>query len=294
MRIIPILARWIPAMLWLGLCLSPGCKGDSQQYTMDYQIKKAFGYEDSKRPEVIAAQAFDESDPDVRRQAIEQLSHKSWALQDPYLKRFAVLTDPKLEKDASVRAVAVRTLGKAGNRKYQPEIVAALDDPSAMVRQDAAVVLTHMPDDKAVNRLRSLAIDADEPDDVRAAAATALSRYRTNPVYKTLLRCLDDRSFNVRVAAHDSLVALTGQDRGMYPENWAGDPEKLGQETLPEPVVRYKKRPWWDWMKVTSETERIQQAPESPGTTDGEESPKPKTSNDRPWWDWFGTTDDES
>jgi hypothetical protein len=174
--------------------------------------------------------------------------------------------------------VAVRTLGRAGDAKYMPDIIAALDDPDPMVRWDACVVLDRMPSDKAVVRLRQMAIDPEETVDVRASAATALKHYREDAVYRTLLRSMDDQNFTVRNAAHESLVAMTGRDLGYDPMNWSDNPEDVGRETLPEPEVRYKKRPWWDWMKVTSESESA----EASGW-------------DRPWWDWGGVTrpDDE-
>lgn len=284
-------------LLSLGLLLiGVGCK-DSKKYTLDNAIRSAFGVDD-QTPAETAAATFNEKDPDIRRQAIEKLSNKSWALRDPYLKRFAMLTRPDVEPDPAVRAVAVRTLGKAGNPKYQRDIVAALDDPDSMVRWDAAVVLNRMPDESATTRLQFLAIDPDQPIDVRAAAATALRQYRTDSVYKTLLRCLDDDDFTVRNAAHESLVAMTGRDFGYVPENWAGDPDRLGEETLPQQTVRYRKRPWWDWMKVMKETEPVspdQARRDAAPSADDPSTIDPPAADDRPWWDWFGTTDsDES
>ncbi len=273
-------------LLALGASAWPvGCGSkDKSVYTLDYQVKKMFGAE-SVTPAQQAAMAFDANDPDIRRTAIELLSRKKWALRDPYLKRFAQLTKPGLEKDPSVRAVAVRALGKARNRKYMPEILAALGDPSPVVRWDAAVVLQTLPDAQAIMTLQKLAI-SDKSIDVRASAAAALRQYRTSAVYRTLLRCLDDEDFTVRDAAHSSLVYQTGRDEGFDPERWSQRSGQVGMETLPEPVVYYKKRPWWDWAKITKETEAInpkRDEQDQPGPTSD------KTENQRPWWDWFGT-----
>ena len=109
-----------------------GCGKDKKAFSIDNTIKSAFGG-GGRSPEEMAADAFDTKDPDVRRLAIEQLSRKRWALRDPYLKRFAQLTRPSLEEDPSVRAVAVRTLGRAGNTKYHPEIMSALTPPRSYV-----------------------------------------------------------------------------------------------------------------------------------------------------------------
>ena len=256
-------------LLTLAAALAGCPKGtDSSQYTLDSLIKKGFGGGDGRTPVEQAAAAFDQSDPDIRRGAIEALSQKKWALRDPYLKRFAALTNPDQEPDPSVRAVSVRALGRAGDTKYLPEIIAALDDPAAVVRWDAATVLVSMPDDKAVPSLQKLVI-SDESVDVRATSAKALRNYRTDSVFRTLLRALDDEDFTVRNAAHEALVFQTDTDMGYDPMNWLTEGEKLGAETLPEPTVRYRKRPWWDWMKVTGETENIQ----------------PAKSNETHWWD---------
>ena len=259
------------------LLFAGGCNKNkgSEVYTMDYQVKKLMGGDPNKTPEQMAADAFNEKDPDIRRSGIEGLSTKKWALREPYLKYFAKLTDPKLEPDVTVRAVAVRTLGRAQATKYQEEINHALDDPSPVVRCDAAIVLNEMPSDEVVSRLRAMTIDTEEKIDVRAAAAAALKHYRTDDVYKTLLRALDDEDFSLRDAAHKSLVYMTGQDHGFTSENWAASPDQVGKETLPEPVVVYKKRPWWDWMKVTKESETVHPDVERKG-----EEEKNK------WWNW--------
>ena len=252
-----------------------GCDKNAEPFTLDAAFKDIMGI-DSQSPSERAKDAFDQENPDARRRAIENLMHNSWALREPYLKRFAQLTDPGVEKTPTVRAVAVRALGDANNRKYEPEIIAALEDPSPIVREDAARALEQMPTDKAVEQLRSLAIN-DESTGVRAAASSSLKHYQTDAVFRTLLRCLEDRNLNVRTAAHESLVIQTGQDMGMDPRSWSSG--EVGSETLPEPRVRYRKRPWWDFMGVTGQTSDID--------TGSEDSSK-----DRPWWDWFGITGD--
>lgn len=266
------------------ILLCAGCKDkDRDVYTMDYQVKKLFGGDPKKSPKQMAADAFNEKDPDIRRSGIEGLSMKKWALREPYLKYFARLTEPKIEPDPTVRAVCVRALGRAHATKYQEEVNRALDDPSPVVRCDAATVLDEMPSEVVITRLRSMAIDTDETIDVRAAAARALKHYRTDEVYKTLLRALDDDDFTLRSAAHNSLVYMTGQDHGYNPENWAKSPDQVGHETLPEQVVRYKKRPWWDWMKITKESEAVH-----PDAAKEEEKKKKK----RKWWPWGRKTDE--
>jgi hypothetical protein len=265
------------AALAVAVMLCAGCKDqDRDIYTMDYQLKKLVGGDPKKDPKQLAADVFNEKDPDIRRSGIEGFSMKKWALREPYLKYFARLTDPQAESDVTVRAVAVRALGRAHATKYQEEVNRALDDPSPVVRCDAATVLDEMPSEDVVARLRTMTIDTDETIDVRAAAARALKHYRTDDVYKTLLRALDDDDFSLRDAAHKSLVYMTGQDHGYAPENWAQGPDQVGKETLPEQVVVYKKRPWWDWMQITKESETLH-----PDAAKEEEQKKK-----RKWWQW--------
>ena len=268
--------RYTTILLILLVGILCGCKTKGgKSYNIDSSIKSMFGADDDT-PTEMAANVFNTKDPDMRRKGIEHMSNKKWALREPYLKLFAEHTKPTTESDPSVRAVAVRTLGRAHATKYLPEIIAALQDESSVVRWDAAVVVTDMPSDDAILTLQRIAV-SDKSPDARGAAATALRCYLQDSVYRTLLRCLDDESFNVRKAAHESLVFQTKQDKGFEAEGWTGE-GKAGSEVLPEPTVRYKKRPWWDWMKVTKETESIK--PE-----------KNTEKKKRPWWDWFGTTD---
>ena len=55
-------------------------------------------------------------------------------------------------------------------------------------------------------------------------------------------------------------------------------------------VVRYKKRPWWDWAKITKETEAIGPKYDQPAKKTGGKPKSEKKEYKRPWWDWFGTS----
>jgi HEAT repeat protein len=249
--------RRIGTCLFLLSVVIAGCNRDvdTNEEILQKQFENPFGQK--MTPVQAAAMIFDQKDPDTRRAGIEWLSHKDWALKDPYLKRFASLTDPKVEPDAAVRSVAVRVLGKAGNTAYQPQINAALDDPDSSVRWDAAIVLATMPSDKVIIRLQAIVLH-DESIDARSAAAAALARYKNDDAYRTLLQALADDEFIVRSAAHDALVTMTGVDHGYDPAGWVPDRSKVDLNHMPPPVVRHRKRPWWDWMRTTKEVEVIQ------------------------------------
>ena len=258
----------------------PGC-GDSEAFSLDASVKNLMGTSE-RSPAEQAKDAFDQQNPDLRRGAIEELMHNAWALREPYIKRFAQLTKPEYEESPTVRAVAVRALGESKNRKYEPEIVAALKDPSEIVQKDAARVLDEMPTKDAEADLRLLAISG-KSSDVRSACATALRHYRNDAVFRTLLRCLEDRELNVRKASHSSLRKQTGQDLGMDPTQWSTG--KAGSETLPDNRVIYRKRPWWDLGRMTDQTGKIKNGKENK-TGDAT-----KATGDKPWWDWFGVSE---
>ena len=170
-------------------------------------------------PKEKVAHIFNESNPDLRRRGIEELSHHHIALRDPYLKAYALRANPASEKDPTVRSIAIRTLGKANDSKYNDVIIAALNDPNEMVRWDACEVYTHIGNNKALPILKQLAI-SDTSFDVRQTAAAALKHYNVDQVFDTLIKCLDDEKFEVRSAADKALAEIFGSDLGDTPAGW--------------------------------------------------------------------------
>ena len=133
----------------------------------------------------------------------------------------------------------MRALGKARDPNYVEDVVRALFDREAFVRQDAAAALLDYPSETAIDPLRNRATD-DTDEDVRANSARALRQYRTANVVVTLLTCLDDDTFTVRHEAHASLVAVTGKDMGYEARDWGG---VSAQAPPPE---RPADGSWWD------------------------------------------------
>lgn len=195
-------------------------------------------------PTELVAMAFDPSDPDRRREGISMLADHSWGLDETYCKRYVQLLN---DEDDGVRSAAVLALGKTGDPKYLPPIIAMLEDRIAMVRWDAAVALDNVHGPAAIGPLQSHAT-ADSNADVRAACAKALGYYRDNKeVLQTLIACLDDYQFGVRYSAHASLVALTGRDLGYDVSRWTD----MMAGRLPPPQPERGSRPWWDWFGIT-------------------------------------------
>lgn len=234
--------------------LVAGCKGGKP---MDWG--DVFGKKKDPPPSVLVEQLFNAQSPDTRRIAIEKLSKTPWINEEKNRELVAQMTNPSVEKSATVRAAAVRTLAKISDPKYFPNIADAMRDPNSTVRFDAADSFELIIYPPAETGLQQLALD-DDNEDVRTAASEALRNYRSDETYRILLRCLGDESFTVREAAHESLVAMTGVDNGYDPTKWVSDPKQLGKETLPaKRKVIYRNRPWWDWGKMTKETVEVKE-----------------------------------
>ncbi len=215
-----------------------GCGGEN---SMDTTIKGWFNPAPKKTNQQLVAQAFDEVDPDQRREALEELGKHDWALREPYLKRYAQLTQPEAEVDPTVRGIAVRLVGKANDETYRPFVLGALKDPAALVRSDACVVLAYWRSDEMPVAVVSLAT-RDDNADVRAQACGVLQHYPTEGAYDTLRMALADRKFLVRRSANDSLVLMCARDFGPDQIDWP--PTLVLARTTAAPLV-VRQTPWW-------------------------------------------------
>jgi HEAT repeat protein len=191
--------------------------------------------------EDMAEQMFDLEDPDRRREGILALSEKDYGLREPYLAGYALILES--DENPLVRAAAARALGKSQDPNYVPHLAAAMEDPTVVVRWDAAAALDRNPGPGAVDPLMEHAV-GDESMDVRAASADALKHYSRAEVISTLRRALGDDEYGVRHRAHQSLVHIVGRDLGHEPEDWTREAVEAKPQADPD-------RPWWDWFKVT-------------------------------------------
>jgi len=201
-----------------------GCGNPGGGFSMQQLLDKVNGADDGE----LVKQMFQSPDPDLRREAIEQLSHKKHYLQGRFLDGYAALAEDPVP---TVRSAAVRALGRAGNPEYFKTLVEALGDEDAMVRWDAAVALDSVITPQATQPLAGAALN-DPSADVRSSAARALRHYRRADVLETLLLCLEDPQFAVRFRASESLAELTGEKGGTDPRQWrrilSGKPNLFG------------------------------------------------------------------
>jgi len=170
-------------------------------------------------PAEAAAWATDPYDPDKRQRGVLLLAGASFGGERVYLNMYRMSLE---DEDAGVRAAATRALALHGMVDDAPAIAALLrDDPSALVRREAARALQRIHNPEVVEALLAAADEAREEDgDVRAAAAEALGQYRQFRVVQGLIGALQDRLLRVNDAAVASLVTLTGQDFGLDTAAW--------------------------------------------------------------------------
>lgn len=257
----PLLHKIILVAIAAAIPVLAGCENDEVKKVNSLQsLIESFYPPDQV---TLVGMAFDQRDADRRRQGVEMLSNSSNGFRDEYVRGYKELAkDP----DPGVRAAAVKALGKSGRKDCLPELIKAMSDPDDMVRWNAAIGLDRVVGLEAVKPLRQHAID-DTMMDVRISCVKALRHYRNNEAFRTLLQCLDDESFAIRYQAHESLVQMTGTDKGYSPDDWGGIADAVLPKEKPQPA----KKPWWDWAGVTE-----QETPANP------DQPKPSLINSPP------------
>ena len=105
-----------------------------------------------------------------------------------------------------VRAAAVTTLARLGDRSALPLILASLKDPDSRVRSEAARTLGALGDSKATDALSSAL--SDQSADVRVEATFALGRIKDSRALGPLTSLLSDRDPRVSLVAVESLARL--------------------------------------------------------------------------------------
>lgn len=225
--------RWIQLVIVFAAVLLIGCRGGTAS-----SPDGLLGVFSSPSPAQVARQAFNRYDADQRRRSVLLIANAPWGGQTPYLQMYRMLLhDP----DPTVRAAALRALGMHGKASDVPRIVPYLDDPSALVRWEAARALQRLHHQAAIEPL--IATLREDPDpDVRVAAADALAQYPKRKVFRALVGALTDPSYAVASQARQSLVTLTSKDFGTHTDDWlawARDREKLFVHRQPYSYPRY-------------------------------------------------------
>ena len=137
----------------------------------------------------------------VRKRAANSLGgFKERRLVEPLI---AVLENRDEMK--SIRASAIVSLGALKDERAAAPLLTALSDENAEIRLQAAAALGALKDAKAVAKLREIVENPLEPDNVRAAAVTALGNIGDKTAEDVLIRALDIRVGNI---ANNAMIAL--------------------------------------------------------------------------------------
>lgn len=174
----------------------------------------------------IVNDAQDPFDPDRRARGMLALSTTQAGSDPVYVSLYIEnVEDP----DPSVRAAALKALGRHGTAEHTPIMTKAMaTDRDPGVRQEAARSLQRVHNPEAIEpllaaiRLPDVAKGQWEEDaEVRAQAALALAQYREQKVLQALISALYDPRLSVNRNALVSLRILTGQDFGYERLAWA-------------------------------------------------------------------------
>ena len=209
-----------------------------------------------RSPQRAAVVALKSDNPDERYRALKEIAKSKSFKDDWAVTTLEVIarTDPS----SSVRALAVRTLGRVGDSRVLKSLADALNDPSARVRSEAAWAIGHIDfskikaDMEIMSKLKEnlkLTLTSDESVDVRLNSAEALGQFKYEDVLYSLISALKDKEFSVRFQAERSLVKLTGMTFYGDPDKWLDwlkrvkDPFKYAGRVPPE-LVKPKLSPW--------------------------------------------------
>lgn len=204
-------ARMAPVLL-LALC---GCQGSKSLGDFGRNLVDSLS---GNTPIQAVVQMEDRYFPDERREGINRLVDQSFGRREPYTERYMQIA--QYDSDYLVRATAIRALNRSRDEKAIPVFIKALADPSPLVRQEAAKALSNMADPASVPALLRVLGGAQEPRDVRIAAAAALRHYKTLDVARALAGTLDAKDFGVAWQSHKSLISMTGQDLSYSETQW--------------------------------------------------------------------------
>jgi len=183
----------------------------------DELIPRLMGAIGNRAPEDAAANLFNVTSPDERRDAIAYLETKPYGHNPPYMTAYELLA--KEDPHPMVRAQAMRALGSSHQPEAVEYLVRGLNDADVQVRRDAATGLINTYGDAATQPL-TLHAKADIDPTVRVSSVRALRNTAAPEAIRGLIDALDDRDVAVTYYARESLVAVTGQGIGPDPREW--------------------------------------------------------------------------
>jgi HEAT repeat protein/beta-lactamase regulating signal transducer with metallopeptidase domain len=152
-------------------------------------------------------EAMKDSDPDVRKQAMQALSRLGAPIA------YDTLAASLKDEDEDVRETAAFLIGRTRDPRSVPLLIGMLKDPEPDVRQQAAFALAQMKAAQAVPNL--IAALKDEDEDVRRTAIFGLMQIGDRTAGSAYVEALKDPSEDVREQAVFALTRLG--DRSAVP-----------------------------------------------------------------------------
>lgn len=205
------LARMVTLILF-------ACAGCQQMRGATEFGRNLADYFSGNTPIRAVARMEDRYFPDERRQGINRLADREFGRRPPYTDRFMQIA--QYDSNHLVRATAIRALNRSREQNATPVLINALGDENALVRQEAAKALANIPDPAAAPALMRLVSNAQEPRDVRIAAADALRHYPNLDVARSLAGTLGQRDFSVAWQSRSSLISMTGRELRFNESEW--------------------------------------------------------------------------
>jgi HEAT repeat protein len=203
----------------LAALVLPACEdmfSPTKSRNFDELIPRLMGAVANRTPEDAAANLFNVTSPDERRDAVAYLETKPYGHQPPYMRAYEILA---IDPHPMVRAQVMRALGTS----YQPEaanyLVKGLNDPEVQVRRDAAQGLCSTWNDSVFTALASHVKD-DLDVQVKIFSARALIHATTPEAIRALIDALADMDAAVQRYALGSLRVATREDYSYDQKAW--------------------------------------------------------------------------
>ena len=210
-----------------------GCAEQKFDATLDSAFKKLF--KPRRTPQQYMIIAVSDVDPDVRREAVGRIAESKKHDQEWAIKGFVAIA--LLENDPQARCVAVRALGRTGDRRavetclkilnYREHPPAEVRPPDDLCRWDATASLADLSASSLPEESRSEALETfvgrlrSDPDrHVRIAAARGLQHFAEIEAIRGLIEGLRDEDFAVAHQCEYSLAWLTGTTHDCDPYLW--------------------------------------------------------------------------
>ncbi|MBX3352366.1 MAG: HEAT repeat domain-containing protein [Phycisphaeraceae bacterium] len=201
-------------------------------------------------PQQAIAWAADPFDADKRYRGLLLISNSGFGSDSLYVRMYE---QAAADGDSGVRAMAARALGRHGGPQHTQILVGLLADDSELVRWEGARALQRVYAPQAVGALlERVAPEREISVQVRESVVVALGQYAEPRVVQALFSALNDRRLSVNMAAHRSLVILTGEDFGLETRDWIrwynASAEPFANRGVYEYPIFHRDSEWWEYI----------------------------------------------